>query len=83
MLDDIDREMLKIAYDEAARGFDEGGCPIGSVIARDGREVARVGIISAFSKVIRSRMEKWMRCVRQAGRKPIVIPCCIQRSAPA
>ena len=41
MIDDIDREMLKIAYDEAARGFDEGGCPIGSVIARDGCEVAR------------------------------------------
>lgn len=41
MIDDIDREMLKIAYDEAAKGFDEGGCPIGSVIARDGREVAR------------------------------------------
>lgn len=41
MLDDTDRKMLKIAYDEAALGFDEGGCPIGSVIARNGEEISR------------------------------------------
>lgn len=41
MLTDTDKDMLKIAYDEAKSGFDEGGCPIGSVLARDGQEVAR------------------------------------------
>jgi cytosine deaminase len=33
-LTDTDRRMLRIAYDEAKAGFDEGGCPIGSVLAR-------------------------------------------------
>lgn len=41
MLTDADREMLKLAYEEASMGFDEGGCPIGSVLARDGWEVSR------------------------------------------
>ncbi len=34
MLTDLDRKFLRIAYDEAKAGFDEGGCPIGSVIVR-------------------------------------------------
>lgn len=41
MLTDTDREMLRIAYGEASGGFDEGGCPIGSVLARDGRVVGK------------------------------------------
>mgnify|MGYP005987181037 FL=1 len=36
-----DKRLLRIAYDEAKAGFDEGGCPIGSVLARDGRVLAR------------------------------------------
>ena len=32
-LTDTDRRMLPIAYEEAKAGFDEGGCPIGSVLA--------------------------------------------------
>ncbi|WP_299729452.1 nucleoside deaminase [uncultured Tateyamaria sp.] len=34
MLTDTDRKFLRIAYDEALAGFNEGGCPIGSVLAR-------------------------------------------------
>ena len=34
MLSETDRKHLKIAYDEAKAGYDEGGCPIGSVLAR-------------------------------------------------
>ena len=34
MLTDTDRKFLRIAYDEAKAGFDEGGCPIGSALAR-------------------------------------------------
>lgn len=41
MLSDIDKHMLKIAFDEAKFGFDTGGCPIGSVLARGGKEVSR------------------------------------------
>lgn len=41
MLTDTDREMLKIAYGEASSSFQEGGCPIGSVLARGGKEVSR------------------------------------------
>ena len=41
MLTDIDSYMLKIALDEARSSFDVGGCPIGSVLARGGRELSR------------------------------------------
>ena len=41
MLNDTDRNMLKIAYDEARLGFEEGGCPIGSVLARSGEALSR------------------------------------------
>lgn len=41
MMTETDRQMLMIAYEEAKKGFDEGGCPIGSVLARDGQEVSR------------------------------------------
>ena len=41
MFTDNYKAMLKIAYDEAKTGFDAGGCPIGSVLARDGQEVSR------------------------------------------
>ncbi len=41
MLNKSDKEMLRMAYNEAKAGFDEGGCPIGSVLARDGKVVAQ------------------------------------------
>lgn len=41
MLTDTDRKFLRIAYEEAKAGFEEGGCPIGSVLARGEVEVAR------------------------------------------
>ena len=34
MMTETDRQMLMIAYQEARLGFDEGGCPTGSVLAR-------------------------------------------------
>ncbi len=40
-LTDTDHRFLRIAYDEAKAGFDEGGCPIGSVIARGETLVAQ------------------------------------------
>ncbi len=41
MLTDTDRTMIRIAYEEAKAGFDEGGCPIGSVLARSGEVVSQ------------------------------------------
>jgi cytosine/creatinine deaminase len=34
-------KFLRMAYDEAKAGYDEGGCPIGSVIAQGDRLVSR------------------------------------------
>ena len=36
-----DAKFLRMAYEEALAGFDEGGCPIGSVLAEGERLVAR------------------------------------------
>ncbi len=40
MLTDTDRHFLRLAYEEALGGYEEGGCPIGSVIARGDTLVA-------------------------------------------
>ena len=40
MLDDTDRRFLQLAFEEAKAGFDEGGCPIGSVLARGDKLVS-------------------------------------------
>jgi hypothetical protein len=37
----VDAAFLRMAYEEAKAGFDEGGCPIGSVLAEGERLVAR------------------------------------------
>lgn len=34
MLTEADEKFIQLAYEEAKAGFDEGGCPIGSVLAR-------------------------------------------------
>lgn len=34
MLNETDRKFIQLACNEAKAGFDEGGCPIGSVLAR-------------------------------------------------
>ncbi len=41
MLSDTDAKFLRMAYDEAKGGYDEGGCPIGSVLARGDDLVSR------------------------------------------
>jgi cytosine deaminase len=41
MLSETDKKFLRIAYDEAKAGFDEGGCPIGSVLARGDTLISR------------------------------------------
>ena len=41
MLNETDKRLLRVAYDEAKAGFDEGGCPIGSVLARGAQVVSQ------------------------------------------
>jgi len=41
MLSDADKNFLRMAYEEAKAGYEEGGCPIGSVLARDGHIVSK------------------------------------------
>lgn len=41
MMKDPDSKFLRMAYDEARAGYDEGGCPIGSVLARGEMLVSR------------------------------------------
>ncbi len=41
MLSDTDRKFLRMAYEEAKAGYDEGGCPIGSVLARGSELVSK------------------------------------------
>lgn len=41
MLTATDKKFLRIAYDEAKAGFEEGGCPIGSVLARGEKLVSQ------------------------------------------
>ena len=40
-LTEADRKFLAMAYDEAKAGYDEGGCPIGSVIAQGEQLISR------------------------------------------
>ena len=79
MLNDTDRNMLKIAYNEARLGFEAGGCPIGSVLARGGQEVSR-GHNQRVQQGDPIAMVRWMLCVRLAVRKPTVTRYFTRRS---
>ena len=67
MLSDIDKRFLRIAYDEAKAGYEEGGCPIGSVLAEG---------VQLIAKGRNQRVQKGdpiahgeMDCLRNAGRQ--------------
>jgi cytosine deaminase len=67
MLTDTDRKFLRIAYEEAKAGFDEGGCPIGSVLAEGDRLVAqgRNQRVQRGDPIAHGEMD----CLRKAGRQ--------------
>ncbi len=67
-LDENDRKFLDIAYREAKAGFDEGGCPIGSVLARGGDELVAQGRnqrVQGGDPIAHGEMD----CLRKAGRQ--------------
>ncbi|MCZ4272368.1 nucleoside deaminase [Maritalea porphyrae] len=62
-----DRRFLRLAYEEAKAGFDEGGCPIGSVLARGGELIAqgRNQRVQGGDPIAHGEMD----CLRKAGRQ--------------
>ena len=66
-LSDADRRFLRLAYDEAKRGYDEGGCPIGSVLAEGERLIAsgRNRRVQDGDPIAHGEMD----CLRRAGRQ--------------
>jgi len=67
MLTDADKAFLRTAYDEAKAGFDEGGCPIGSVLAKGGELIAqgRNQRVQGGDPIAHGEMD----CLRKAGRQ--------------
>ena len=67
MLTETDREFLRIAYDEALGGYNEGGCPIGSVLAEGDRLIARGRNqrVQQGDPIAHGEMD----CLRKAGRQ--------------
>ncbi|MEM9603104.1 MAG: nucleoside deaminase [Pseudomonadota bacterium] len=58
---------MRLAYDEAKAGFDEGGCPIGSVLARGDELIAqgRNQRVQGGDPIAHGEMD----CLRKAGRQ--------------
>lgn len=67
MMTDTDRRFLRIAYEEALAGFNEGGCPIGSVLAEGDRLIAqgRNQRVQKGDPIAHGEMD----CLRKAGRQ--------------
>lgn len=67
MLTETDAKFLRIAYEEAKAGYDEGGCPIGSVLAEGDRLIAqgRNQRVQQGDPIAHGEMD----CLRKAGRQ--------------
>ena len=88
MLTDLDRKFLRIAYDEAKAGFDEGGCPIGSVVVR-GDQVLGQGRnqrVQGGDPIAHGEMDALRKAGRQRTYKDTTLytslsPCMIDRKS--
>jgi cytosine deaminase len=62
-----DRKFLRLAYEEALTGFNEGGCPIGSVLAKGATLIAqgRNRRVQEGDPIAHGEMD----CLRRAGRR--------------
>jgi cytosine/creatinine deaminase len=79
MLTELDRKFLRIAYEEAKAGFDEGGCPIGSVIVR-GDQVLGQGRnqrVQGGDPIAHGEMDALRKAGRQRSYKDTVISPCM------
>jgi len=66
-LNALDVKFLRLAYEEALTGFNEGGCPIGSVLAEGERLIARGRNqrVQLGDPIAHGEMD----CLRKAGRQ--------------
>jgi creatinine deaminase len=66
-MNSTDQKFLRLAYDEAKAGFDEGGCPIGSVLAKGDALIAhgRNQRVQGGDPIAHGEMD----CLRKAGRQ--------------
>lgn len=66
-LSQTDARLLRLAYEQALAGYQEGGCPIGSVLAEGERVVAsgRNQRVQAGDPIAHGEMD----CLRRAGRQ--------------
>ena len=67
LLPETDRRFLRLAYDQAKLGYEEGGCPIGSVLAEGDRLIAagRNRRVQDGDPIAHGEMD----CLRRAGRQ--------------
>ncbi len=67
MLREIDQKFIRVAYEEAKAGYDEGGCPIGSVLTSGEVIVARGRNkrVQEGNPIAHGEMD----CLRNAGRQ--------------
>jgi len=67
MLNETDIKFLKLAYEEARAGYDEGGCPIGAALASGDRLIAsgRNQRVQQGDPIAHGEMD----CLRKAGRQ--------------
>ncbi len=67
MLTETDQKFLRLAYQEAKDGYDEGGCPIGSVLAEGDKLIAqgRNQRVQGGDPIAHGEMD----CLRKAGRQ--------------
>lgn len=66
-LSEVDQRFLRVAYEEALGGYQEGGCPIGSALAQGERLIAsgRNQRVQAGDPIAHGEMD----CLRKAGRQ--------------
>ena len=67
ILSPADKKFLRLAYEEALAGFNEGGCPIGSVLAEGEKLIAqgRNQRVQQGDPIAHGEMD----CLRKAGRQ--------------
>jgi creatinine deaminase len=63
-----DRRFMRVALEEARRGYDDGGVPVGSVLVEKGRLVAQGHNrrVQDSDPIAHGEMD----CLRRAGRRP-------------
>ena len=75
MLTYLDKKFVRIAYDEAKAGFDEGGCPIGSVVVRDGQVLGqgRNQRVQGGDPIAHGEMDALRKAGRQKNYKGVTL----------